>query len=146
MISLRPHSFCCSHDFLYRFPSNCFTFYRLPPTHSPTRCPPFSTAIHRDTYGRIPELRSQHVKAGGVAVLPDNERRFIYYLVSKTDTYTQPTYPDLTDSLRAMKDHMVIMGRIRPTKGSNGAIPLGGLIPAFDDCEPANKFCGDYSP
>lgn len=88
---------------LYRFRSSFVQFY--------SRALQLRQHIRshsRDTYGRIPELRSQNVKAGGVAVLTDADRRFIYYLVSKNDTYKQPTYPDLTESLRAMKTHMVI--------------------------------------
>lgn len=60
----------------------------------------------RDTYGQIDELQKQGVKAGGVAVLSD-ESRFIYYLISKNDTYKKPTYKDLYLSLHAMKNHMV---------------------------------------
>lgn len=63
--------------------------------------------MRRNKFGRIPELKQQNVTAGGVALLKDNDR-FIYYLVSKNDTYKQPTYADLHSSLHAMKEHMVI--------------------------------------
>lgn len=59
----------------------------------------------RQTYGKVDELRSQKVKSGGVAVLSD-ENRFIYYLVTKPESYGSPTYDDLRLSLTAMKSHM----------------------------------------
>lgn len=67
--------------------------------------------IHRDTFGQIQKLKDQNVKAGGVAILTDNSR-FIYYLVSKNDTYKKPTYQDLFLSLHAMKNHMVFLNSI----------------------------------
>lgn len=60
-----------------------------------------------DTFKQIDALKQQGAKAGGLAVLKDRSR-FIYYLVSKNDTYKKPTYKDLSSSLRAMKSHMVI--------------------------------------
>lgn len=60
----------------------------------------------RDVYGQIDKLKKQGVTAGGVAVLNDDSR-FIYYLITKNDTYKKPTYKDLFSSLHAMKDHMV---------------------------------------
>lgn len=60
----------------------------------------------RDTFKQIENLKAQGAKAGGLAVLKD-QSRFIYYLVSKDRTYTQPTYKDLFSSLDAMKTHMV---------------------------------------
>lgn len=53
------------------------------------------------------ELLSQKVKTGGVAVLK-NGNRFIYYLVTKPHSLDKPTYANLSLSLGAMKDHMVI--------------------------------------
>lgn len=60
----------------------------------------------RDTFKQIQKLKDQGAKAGGLAVLKD-QSRFIYYLVSKNKTYTQPTYKDLFSSLHMMKTHMV---------------------------------------
>lgn len=62
----------------------------------------------RDKFRQIDKLKEQGVKAGGVAILKDDER-FIYYLISKNDTYKKPTYQDLFHSLHAMKNHMVRM-------------------------------------
>lgn len=64
----------------------------------------------RDTFKQIENLKAQGAKAGGLAVLKD-QSRFIYYLVSKDKTYTQPTYKDLFSSLDAMKTHMVITSK-----------------------------------
>lgn len=61
---------------------------------------------HRDTFGRLYELKNQAAKTGGVAVLKDDQR-FIYYLVTKTFTYQKPTYGDMHFSLTATKEHMV---------------------------------------
>lgn len=33
-------------------------------------------------------------------------QRYIYYLVSKNETYSKPTYQDLSYSLEAMRKHM----------------------------------------
>lgn len=60
----------------------------------------------RDTFKQIQKLKDQGAKAGGLAVLKD-QSRFIYYLVSKNETYKQPTYKDLFSSLQMMKTHMV---------------------------------------
>lgn len=62
----------------------------------------------RDKFGQIAKLKEQGQKAGGLAVLED-QSRFIYYLISKNDTYKKPTYQDLFLSLHAMKKHMVRM-------------------------------------
>lgn len=60
----------------------------------------------RDKFGQVNKLKEQGIKAGGVAILKDDSR-FIYYLISKNDTYKKPTYQDLFLSLHAMKNHMV---------------------------------------
>lgn len=62
----------------------------------------------RDKFRQIDKLKAQGQKAGGLAVLTDGDR-FIYYLISKNDTYKKPTYQDLFLSLHAMKNHMVRM-------------------------------------
>lgn len=33
--------------------------------------------------------------------------RFVYYMVTKAKVYNKPTYRSLSESLHAMKDHMV---------------------------------------
>lgn len=60
----------------------------------------------RDKFGQIDKLKQQGQTAGGVAILKD-EGRFIYYLISKNNTYKKPTYQNLFLSLQAMKSHMV---------------------------------------
>lgn len=86
--------------------------FSAPRTHSLGHCVGADLAMgagiavkFRQTYGRIDELKGQKVKSGGVAVLSDSER-FIYYLVTKPESYGSPTYGDLRSSLSAMKSHM----------------------------------------
>lgn len=59
----------------------------------------------RQLFGQVDKLKSQNQRAGGVAVLKDGQR-YIYYLVSKNETYSKPTYQDLSYSLEAMRKHM----------------------------------------
>ncbi|XP_063700848.1 ADP-ribose glycohydrolase OARD1-like [Culicoides brevitarsis] len=59
----------------------------------------------KQLFGQVDKLKSQNQRAGGVAVLKDGER-YIYYLVSKNETYSKPTYQDLSYSLEAMRKHM----------------------------------------
>lgn len=59
----------------------------------------------KQIYGQVDELRSQNVQSGGVAVLKNNER-FIYYLVTKPQSWGSPTYESLRSSLKAMREHM----------------------------------------
>lgn len=61
----------------------------------------------RKQFKKVDELLSQNVETGGVAVLKDN-KRFIYYLVTKPFSYGKPTYESLDLSLAAMRQHMVI--------------------------------------
>lgn len=63
----------------------------------------------KQKFGEVDKLRAQGAKAGGLAVLKD-DNRFIYYLISKNNTYKKPTYQDLYLSLNAMKQHMVRNG------------------------------------
>ena len=60
----------------------------------------------KQTYGQLDTLHAQNVQTGGVAVLKDNER-FIYYLVTKPQSWDKPTYESLRSSLNAMREHMV---------------------------------------
>ncbi|XP_055625041.1 ADP-ribose glycohydrolase OARD1-like isoform X2 [Toxorhynchites rutilus septentrionalis] len=59
----------------------------------------------KQVFKKIDELKAQSVGVGGVAVLKD-EKRYVYYLVTKKASYDKPTYDDLTKSLEAMKKHM----------------------------------------
>lgn len=60
----------------------------------------------KQIYGQLDTLHAQNVQTGGVAVLKDNER-FIYYLVTKPQSWDKPTYESLRSSLNAMREHMV---------------------------------------
>lgn len=62
--------------------------------------------VFRNKFDQIDKLKKQGGKPGSVAVLKDNDR-FIYYLISKNDSYKKPTYKNLFLSLNAMKDHMI---------------------------------------
>lgn len=61
----------------------------------------------KQIYGQLDKLRTQNAQTGGVAVLKDN-KRFIYYLVTKDQSWNKPTYDSLRSSLNAMREHMVI--------------------------------------
>ncbi|XP_065355804.1 ADP-ribose glycohydrolase OARD1 [Calliphora vicina] len=61
--------------------------------------------VFKQVYGQLDVLRSQDVQTGGVAVLKDN-KRFIYYLVTKDQSWDKPTYDSLRSSLNAMREHM----------------------------------------
>uniref|UniRef100_A0A1B0C5Q7 Macro domain-containing protein n=1 Tax=Glossina palpalis gambiensis TaxID=67801 RepID=A0A1B0C5Q7_9MUSC len=59
----------------------------------------------KQVYGQVDELRAQKIGTGGVAVLKDDQR-FIYYLVTKDESWQKPTYDNLRSSLKAMQQHM----------------------------------------
>jgi O-acetyl-ADP-ribose deacetylase (regulator of RNase III) len=59
----------------------------------------------KERFKQVKELKSQHVKVGGMATLQD-ETRFIYYLVTKRKYFHKPTYESLRNSLKQMKQHM----------------------------------------
>ncbi|KAM7352760.1 terminal ADP-ribose protein glycohydrolase 1 [Cochliomyia hominivorax] len=61
--------------------------------------------VFKKVFGQLDTLRAQDVTTGGVAVLKDNER-YIYYLVTKDQSWDKPTYESLRSSLKAMRDHM----------------------------------------
>lgn len=64
--------------------------------------------LFKQQFGRLDELRAQHVAVGGVAVLPlpGSARRFVYYLITKPRFNDKPTYDSLAASLGAMFSHM----------------------------------------
>lgn len=60
----------------------------------------------RDKFNASSILKQQKVKPGGVAVNKFGDR-FIYNLVTKSLSYHKPTYQILSESLYAMRDHML---------------------------------------
>ncbi|XP_034650279.1 ADP-ribose glycohydrolase OARD1-like [Drosophila subobscura] len=52
----------------------------------------------KEVYGKVDELRAQKAASGDVAVLKDNDR-YIYYLVTKPQSWGKPTYESLQSSL-----------------------------------------------
>ncbi|XP_034650456.1 ADP-ribose glycohydrolase OARD1-like [Drosophila subobscura] len=60
----------------------------------------------KEVYGKVDELRAQKAASGDVAVLKDNDR-YIYYLVTKPQSWGKPTYESLQSSLEQMREHMV---------------------------------------
>ncbi|KAM8709598.1 hypothetical protein ACLKA7_016412 [Drosophila subpalustris] len=60
----------------------------------------------KEIYGKVDELRSQKAASGEVAVLKDDQR-YIYYLVTKPQSWDKPTYDSLQSSLEKMRDHML---------------------------------------
>uniref|UniRef100_A0A1A9VE62 Macro domain-containing protein n=1 Tax=Glossina austeni TaxID=7395 RepID=A0A1A9VE62_GLOAU len=63
-------------------------------------------AKFKQIYGQVGALRAQKIGTGGVAVLKDDQR-FIYYLVTKDESWQKPTYDNLRLSLKAMQQHML---------------------------------------
>ena len=66
--------------------------------------------LFNQRFGRIDQLKAQHVGVGGVAVLDDGPR-FVYYLVTKPRYNDKPTYDTLRASLVAMRQHMASHGQ-----------------------------------
>ncbi|XP_019851965.1 PREDICTED: uncharacterized protein LOC100640414 isoform X2 [Amphimedon queenslandica] len=60
-------------------------------------------------FKRVDQLLEQGVKTGGVAVLEDN-KRYIYYLVTKKKYFHRPTNDTLKSSLSVMREHIVANG------------------------------------
>ena len=58
----------------------------------------------KSRFGGVAELRAQGKGVGDVAVLK-RSGRFVYYLITKVQSYEQPTYRSLHLSLLAMKAH-----------------------------------------
>ncbi|XP_018787976.1 PREDICTED: O-acetyl-ADP-ribose deacetylase 1-like isoform X2 [Bactrocera latifrons] len=86
--------------------------FSAPETHSLAHCVGADFAMgagiavkFKQIYGQVDQLRAQGVQSGGVAVLQDKER-YIYYLVTKPQSWGSPTYDSLRASLVAMREHM----------------------------------------
>lgn len=54
-------------------------------------------------FGRVETLRKQQTPVGGCSVLNVNGR-YIFYLVTKERYFERPTYPNLIESLKSMRD------------------------------------------
>ncbi|XP_044312611.1 ADP-ribose glycohydrolase OARD1 isoform X1 [Drosophila rhopaloa] len=59
----------------------------------------------KKVYGKVDELKAQQAGSGDVAVLKDDQR-YIYYLVTKSQSWGKPTYESLQASLEQMREHM----------------------------------------
>ncbi|XP_012158154.1 O-acetyl-ADP-ribose deacetylase 1 isoform X2 [Ceratitis capitata] len=86
--------------------------FSAPETHSLAHCVGADFAMgagiavkFKQIYGQVDNLRGQGVQSGGVAVLQDKDR-YIYYLVTKPQSWGSPTYDSLRSSLVAMREHM----------------------------------------
>ncbi|KAH8239369.1 hypothetical protein KR032_003585, partial [Drosophila birchii] len=86
--------------------------FSAPKTHSLAHCVGADLAMgagiavqFKKIYGKVDELRAQNAASGEVAVLKDDER-FIYYLVTKPQSWGKPTYESLQASLEQMREHM----------------------------------------
>lgn len=66
--------------------------------------------IFKQKFRSVRELKSQRKNVGEVAYLSDN-RRMIFYLITKEKYYQKPTYKDLSESLLNMKE-LVIVNKI----------------------------------
>nr|XP_036220583.1 ADP-ribose glycohydrolase OARD1 isoform X3 [Bactrocera oleae]XP_036220584.1 ADP-ribose glycohydrolase OARD1 isoform X3 [Bactrocera oleae] len=100
--------------------------FSAPETHSLAHCVGADFAMgagiavkFKQIYGQVDKLLAQGVQSGGVAVLQDKER-YIYYLVTKPQSWGSPTYDSLRASLVAMREHM------RKNKVQKLAIPRIG--------------------
>ncbi|XP_014103045.3 ADP-ribose glycohydrolase OARD1-like [Bactrocera oleae] len=100
--------------------------FGAPETHSLAHCVGADFAMgagiavkFKQIYGQVDKLLAQGVQSGGVAVLQDKER-YIYYLVTKPQSWGSPTYDSLRASLVAMREHM------RKNKVQKLAIPRIG--------------------
>lgn len=88
--------------------------FSAPKTHSLAHCVGADLAMgagiavkFKQVYGKVDELRAQKAASGEVAVLKDDQR-YIYYLVTKPQSWGKPTYESLQASLEQMREHMVI--------------------------------------
>ncbi|XP_073824342.1 terminal ADP-ribose protein glycohydrolase 1 isoform X2 [Musca autumnalis] len=86
--------------------------FSAPDTHSLAHCVAADFGMgagiavkFKQIFGKVDELLSQGAQTGSVAVLKDNQR-FIYYLVTKDQSWDKPTYNSLRSSLEAMREHM----------------------------------------
>ncbi|EDW70613.2 ADP-ribose glycohydrolase OARD1 [Drosophila virilis] len=62
--------------------------------------------MFRNKFGQVATLQKQNVQPGGVAVL-EHHGRYIYYLITKQNSWGKPTYQLLHSSLSAMQRHML---------------------------------------
>ncbi|ALC44314.1 CG33054, partial [Drosophila busckii] len=99
-----------SHFKLNEVSGDLFT---APPTHSLAHCVGADLAMgagiavkFKEVYGKLDELNAQNPKTGSVAVLQDDQR-YIYYLVTKEESWEKPTYESLEASLKKMRTHML---------------------------------------
>jgi len=60
----------------------------------------------KKVFGRLDELQAQQAGSGDIAVLKDDQR-YIYYLVTKPQSWGKPTYESVQASLEQMREHMV---------------------------------------
>ncbi|EDW18239.2 ADP-ribose glycohydrolase OARD1 isoform X2 [Drosophila mojavensis] len=86
--------------------------FSAPKTHSLAHCVGADLAMgagiavkFKEIYGKVDELEAQKARAGELALLKDDER-YIYYLVTKSQSWALPTYETLQSSLEKMRDHM----------------------------------------
>ncbi|KAH8320189.1 hypothetical protein KR067_002732, partial [Drosophila pandora] len=86
--------------------------FSAPKTHSLAHCVGADLAMgagiavkFKQVYGQVDELRAQKAASGEVAVLKDDQR-YIYYLVTKPQSWGKPTYESLQASLEQMREHM----------------------------------------
>ncbi|XP_017096039.2 ADP-ribose glycohydrolase OARD1 [Drosophila bipectinata] len=86
--------------------------FSAPKTHSLAHCVGADLAMgagiavkFKQVYGKVDELRAQNAGSGEVAVLKDDQR-YIYYLVTKPQSWGKPTYESLQASLEQMREHM----------------------------------------
>ncbi|XP_053955921.1 ADP-ribose glycohydrolase OARD1-like [Anastrepha ludens] len=86
--------------------------FSAPKSHSLAHCVGADFAMgagiavkFKQIYAQVDKLLGQGVTSGGVAVLQD-EDRYIYYLVTKPQSWGSPTYDSLRSSLTAMREHM----------------------------------------
>ncbi|XP_023163417.2 ADP-ribose glycohydrolase OARD1 isoform X2 [Drosophila hydei] len=87
--------------------------FSAPKTHSLAHCVGADLAMgagiavkFKEIYGHLDELHAQKARSGELAVLKDDER-YIYYLVTKSQSWSLPSYESLQSSLEKMRDHMV---------------------------------------
>ncbi|XP_067643106.1 ADP-ribose glycohydrolase OARD1-like [Eurosta solidaginis] len=116
--------------------------FTAPQTHSLAHCVGADFAMgagiavkFKQIYGQVDELLAQGVQSGGVAVLQDKDR-YIYYLVTKPQSWDSPTYDSLRSSLTAMREHM------RKHKVQKLAIPrIGCGIDGLEWDKVSNELC-----
>ncbi|XP_034102289.1 ADP-ribose glycohydrolase OARD1 [Drosophila albomicans] len=97
----------------YKFSEIDGDLFSAPKTHSLAHCVGADLAMgagiavkFKEVYGKVDELRAQNAGSGEVAVLKDDQR-YIYYLVTKPQSWGKPTYDSLQSSLEQMREHML---------------------------------------